>query len=83
MDTKQYNALFSFIWNIANSAGFANDVKNGDHQVAQITFDDDIVIIVAAMLEEKREFVQTYFATPKFQNFVKARVFRAAVSPVV
>jgi type I restriction enzyme R subunit len=32
------------------------------------------------MLEEKTEFVQTYFANPDFQNFVNARVFQAAVS---
>ena len=31
-------------------------------------------------LEEKTEFVQTYFANPDFQNFVNARVFQAAVS---
>ena len=35
---------------------------------------------IAAMLEEKTEFVQTYFANPDFQNFVNARVFQAAVS---
>lgn len=43
-------------------------------------FNDDIINIVAAMLEEKTEFVQTYFANPDFQNFVKAMVFQAAVS---
>ena len=35
---------------------------------------------IAGMLEEKTEFVQTYFANPDFQNFVNARVFQAAVS---
>ena len=55
-------------------------VRNGDKQVAQITFNDDIINIVAGMLEEKTEFVQTYFANPDFQNFVNARVFQAAVS---
>jgi len=48
--------------------------------VAQITFNDDIINIVAGMLEEKTEFVQTYFANPDFQHFVNARVFQAAVS---
>lgn len=62
------------------SADFANAVRNGDKQVAQITFNDDIIKIVAAMLEEKTEFVQMYFANPDFQNFVNARVFQAAVS---
>ena len=76
MNTKQYNALFSFIWNIANDML----VRNGDRQVAQITFNDDIINIVAGMLEEKTGFVQTYFANQDFQNFVKARVFHAAVS---
>ena len=65
---------------IATSVDFANAVRNGDRQVAQITFNDDIINIVASMLEEKTEFVQTYFANPDFQNFVNARVFQAAVS---
>ena len=65
---------------ITTSVDFANAVRNGDKQVAQITFNDDIINIVAAMLEEKTEFVQTYFANPDFQNFVNARVFQAAVS---
>ena len=65
---------------IATSVDFANAVRNGDRQVAQITFNDDIINIVAAMLEEKTEFVQTYFANPTFQNFVNAWVFQAAVS---
>lgn len=45
-------------------------------------FNDDIMMVVAAMLEEKTEFVQTYFANPDFQNFVNARVYQAAVSSV-
>ena len=65
---------------IADSIDFVNAVRNGDKQVAQITFNDTIVNIVAAMLEEKTEFVQTYFANQDFQNFVNARVFQAAVS---
>ncbi len=65
---------------IAGSSDFVNAVKNGDSQVAQITFNDDMVAIVAAMLEEKTEFVQTYFNNPDFQNFVNARVYQAAVS---
>ena len=65
---------------IATSVDFVNAVRNGDKQVAQITFNDDIINIVAGMLEEKTEFVQTYFANQDFQNFVNARVFQAAVS---
>ena len=65
---------------IATSLDFVNAVRNGDKQVAQITFNDDIINIVASMLEEQTEFVQTYFANPDFQNFVNARVFQAAVS---
>ena len=64
---------------IASSVDFVNAVRNGDKQVAQITFNDDILNIVAAMLEEKTEFVQTYFSNPDFQNFVNARVYQAAV----
>ena len=48
--------------------------------VAQITFNDDISNIVASMLEEKSEVVQTYFANPDFQHFVNTRVFQAAVN---
>lgn len=65
---------------IAGSVDFANAVKNGDSQVTQITFNDDMIAIVAAMLEEKTEFVQTYFGNKDFQNFVNARVYQAAVS---
>ncbi len=65
---------------IAGSADFVNAVRNGDRQVAQIAFNDDMVAIVAAMLEEKTEFVQTYFNNPDFQNFVNVRVYQAAVS---
>lgn len=45
-------------------------------------FNDDILMVVAAMLEEKTEFVQTYFANPDFQNFVNARAYQAAISSV-
>ena len=50
------------------------------NMVAQITFNDDISNIVASMLEEKSEVVQTYFANFDFQHFVNTRVFQAAVS---
>ena len=76
MDNKQYNALFSFIRNIANDVL----VRNGGRQVAQISFNDNIITIVTGMLEEKTEFVQTYFANQDFQNFVNTRGFQAAVS---
>ena len=65
---------------IATSVDFANAVRNGDKQVAQITVNDDMINIVVSMLEEKTEFVQTYFANPDFQNFVNAWIFQAAVS---
>ena len=62
------------------SVDFANSVRNGDKQVAQITFNDDIINIVAYMLEENTKFVQTYLANPDFLNFVNTGVFQAAVS---
>lgn len=65
---------------IASSVDFVNAVKNGDEQVAQITFNDDIINIVAAIPEGKTEFVQTYFANQNFQNFVIAKTFQAVVS---
>ena len=61
-------------------AVFGLIAKNGDKQAAQITFNDDIITIVAGMLEEKTEFVQTYFGNPDFQNFVNARVFSAVIN---
>ena len=64
MDNKQYNALFSFIWNIANDML----VRKRDRQVAQITFNDDIIDIVAGMLEEKTGFV---FRQPKLPELYK------------
>ena len=54
---------------IQNKAHFQELLNNGA-----------MVAIVAAMLEEKTEFVQTYFNNPDFQNFVNARVYQAAVS---
>ena len=65
---------------IADSTDFVNAVRNGDKQVAQITFNDGIISIVAAMLEEKTEFVQTYFSNSDFQNFINTKVFEAAVN---
>ncbi len=65
---------------ITQSEDFVNAVRNGDTQTAQITFNDVITGIVAAMLEEKTEFVQNYFSNPDFQNIVNSRVFQAAVS---
>ena len=53
-----------------------------DKVYAQITFNDDIINIIAGMLEEKTEFVQTYFANPEFQNYVNTKVFQAAVNRV-
>lgn len=67
---------------ISKSVDFVNAVKNGDKQVAQITFNDDIINIIAGMLEEKTEFVQTYFANQDFQNFVNARVFETAFKQI-
>lgn len=65
---------------IVKNADLVNAVRNGDKQVAQITFNDNIVKVVAEMLEEKTEFVQTYFANENFQNFVNDRVYKAVVS---
>ena len=65
---------------ISHSEDFVNAVRNGDSQTAQITFNDVITGIVAAMLEEKTEFVQNYFSNQDFQNVVNSRVYQAAVS---
>ena len=67
---------------IAKSVDFVNAVKNGDNQVAQITFHDYIQHVVAEMLEEKTEFVQVYFANKDFQDFVNAKVYQAAFNQI-
>ena len=46
----------------------------------KITFNDNIITMVASMLKGKKKFEQTYFANPDFQNYVNARVFQTAVS---
>lgn len=63
---------------VATSIDFVNAVRNGDKQMAQILFHDQIDAFVASMLEEKTEFVQTYFANTDFRNFVNERVYQAA-----
>lgn len=68
---------------ISSNIDFANAVRNGDKQVAQIIFNDIIVKTVAAMLEEKTEFVQLFFSNQDFMNLVNARVFQAAVSQLL
>lgn len=73
---KQINELPK---RIINSESFVDAVKNGDNHTIQITFNADIKKIVAAMLEEKTEFVQTYFEKEDFRNFVNERVLNAAI----
>lgn len=55
MDNKQNYRFLSFIWNIAIDV-MAHSIKNGDNQVVLTTFNDDIICIVAGMLEENIEF---------------------------
>lgn len=63
---------------VAQSSDFVNAWKYGDSQSAQIEFHNVIDNIVAAMLEEKTEFVEQYFSNEAFKNFVDARVYSAA-----
>jgi type I restriction enzyme M protein len=84
MDNKQYNALFSFIWNIANDV-LAHAFEKGDYKKIILPFMvlrriDVLLEPTKAAVLQKTEFVQTYFANQDFQNFVNARVFQAAVS---
>ena len=48
---------------IAKSIDFANAVRNGDEQVAQITFHDDITNIVAGMLEVWQSFTEAGYTS--------------------
>ncbi len=84
MDNKQYNALFSFIWNIANDV-LVHAFEKGDYKKIILPFMvlrriDVLLEPTKAAVLQKTEFVQTYFANQDFQNFVNARVFQAAVS---
>ena len=63
---------------IGKSVSFINAVRNSDQQTAQIQFNQDMMGIVASMLEEKTEFVTRYFNEPDFQNKVNEWVYRAA-----
>ena len=60
---------------ISQKPAFVNAVKNSDEQTAQMQFNAEIQSIVAAMLEEKTEFVQHYFTDSNFRAFVNDRVF--------
>lgn len=64
---------------VSRNEDFANALRNGDSQVAQIEFYNVIENIVATMGEEKLEFMQQYFAHAEFRNFVNERVFRACL----
>lgn len=61
---------------LAQYEDFMNALRNGDEQSAQIAFNDAITMAVAAMLEEKTEFVQHYFNNLDFQNFINDKVFK-------
>ena len=67
---------------MAQDDTFVNAVRNGDSQVAQIQFNEAIEKIVAAMGEEKLEFMQQYFGNAEFRNFVNERVFAKCVSDI-
>lgn len=67
---------------VAANEDFVNASRNGDSQIAQLVFNEAITRVVAAMLEEKTEFVEHYFNNHDFQNLVNARVYQAATSQV-
>lgn len=67
---------------MAQDDTFVNAVRNGDSQVAQIQFNEAIEKIVAAMGEEKLEFMQQYFGNAEFRNFVNERVFAKCVADI-
>lgn len=67
---------------MAQDDTFVNAVRNGDSQVAQIQFNEAIEKIVAAMGEEKLEFMQQYFGNAEFRNFVNGRVFAKCVADI-
>lgn len=67
---------------VAADEDFVNASRHGDSHMAQIVFYEAIYRVVAAMLEEKTEFVEHYFNNTDFQNMVNTRVYQAASSQV-
>lgn len=54
---------------------YRNVVRNNDINTAQLQFSELIQRVVAAMLEEKTEFVEQYFKNKQMQQFVNEKVF--------
>jgi len=67
---------------MSTDANFVNTVRQGDAQLAQIAFDDGMRAIVAALGEEKLEFMKTYFTNEQFRNMVNARVFATCLDEI-
>ena len=67
---------------LSSNANFVNTIRQGDTQLAQINFYDGMRKIVAALGEEKIEFMKTYFTNPQFQNMVNSRVFAACLDEI-
>lgn len=65
---------------VAQNADFVNAARNGDAHTSQLTFNEAMQAIVAAMLEEKTEFVGHYFDNQDFQNLINARVYETVMS---
>lgn len=67
---------------MARNESFVNAVRGGDAQNMQIAFHDVIISVVAAMLEEKTEFVEHYFNNPDFQRYINEKVMQASIQQI-
>lgn len=68
---------------MSENARFVNTVRDGDTQLAQIAFNDDMRRIVARLGEEKLEFMRNYFVNEQFRNMVNARVFATCLEEIL
>ena len=67
---------------LSSNANFVNTIRQGDTQLAQINFYDGMRKIVAALGEEKIEFMKTYFMNEQFRNMVNDRVFATCLDEI-
>ncbi len=64
---------------VKNNEDVMNALQQGNSDIAQIQINDAMTAIVAAMGEEKMEFMKWYFKDNEFKNFVNDWVFRACL----
>lgn len=70
----------SLPWRLfATDFTFAESIKSGDQQAAQILFHQAMQDVVRDLADEKIEFMKAYFSNEQFRNMVDHRVFDVCV----